>query len=416
MKNILNRRRFLSGIAAAALAPLSLRAAAKVAPWKPGQLDIHHISLGRGVCAFLLCPDGTTVMIDAGDAEDRPEVHKYLIDPKPNGSRRPGEWIARYIGRHMEAAGLAPAIDYVLLTHLHSDHMGRYDDSLPKSKYGNYRTSGIMEVAETIAVKKVIDRAYPNYDYPAPLNDAHQKNYRSFIASLPSRGASAERFQVGSRTQIRLRDRPDDYPDFGVRNIAANGEVWTGVGESTRQLFPKLSQLRVDQYPTENMCSLAIRLSYGRFDYYTAGDMSCDTNNGRDPWRDIETPAAKTAGPVEVAVADHHGYVDATGPDFVRALQPQAFVVNAWDSAHPTMGALHNMLSRGLYPGDRAIFATGVKPESLIAIRRLAELASSDGHVVFRVSPGGGDFRVNIVSSRTEADEIVAEFGPFACR
>jgi hypothetical protein len=64
------------------------------------------------------------------------------------------------------------------------------------------------------------------------------------------------------------------------------------------------------------MCSLAIRLSFGRFDYYSAGDMSFDTGYGANPWRDIETPAARAAGPVEAAVADHHGYVDATGPEF----------------------------------------------------------------------------------------------------
>jgi hypothetical protein len=273
-----------------------------------------------------------------------------------------------------------------------------------------------MEVAEAIAIKIVIDRAYPKYDYPIPLIDVHQRNYRAFIDSLSARGSSAERFHVGSRAQLHLRHRPDDYPDFAVRNIAANGEVWTGVQNSTRQLFPELAQLRADQYPTENMCSLAIRLSYGRFDYFTAGDMSCDTNNGRDLCRDIETAAARAAGPVQVAVADHHGYVDATGPEFVRALQPRAFVINAWDSAHPTMAALNNMLNRSLYPGDRAIFSTGVKPESLIAIRQLTDLASKDGHVVFRVSPGGGDFRVEITSSKDESDEIIGRFGPFACR
>jgi len=117
-----------------------------------------------------------------------------------------------------------------------------------------------------------------------------------------------------------------------------------------------------------------------------------------------------------VAVADHHGYVDATGPGFVRALRPRAFVINAWDSAHPTMGAMHNMLSRDLYPGDRYVFATGVKPESLIAIRRLAELATNDGHVVFRVSPKGEDFRVQITASGDESDEVLKTFGPFPCR
>jgi hypothetical protein len=388
----------------------------RIEPWKSGCLDIHHLSLGRGVCAFIICPDGTTIMIDAGDALAPPEIRKYLIDPKPDGSRRPGEWSARYIKRHLEAAGLPVVLDYIVLTHLHSDHMGRGDDTLPKSRFGDFRTSGITDVTETVPVKTVIDRAYPDYDYPSPLNDIHQRNYRKFITSLPARGAVAERIQVGSNHQIRLRRDSSAYPSFSVRNIAANGEIWTGVGDSTRHLFPDLSLLKPEQYPTENMCSLAIRISYGRFDYYTAGDMSCDTNGGNDLWRDIETPAAQSAGPVEVAVADHHGYFDAVGPSFVRALRPLAFVINAWDSSHPTMGALYNMLSRDLYRGDRAVFSTGVKPESLIAIRRLSELASGDGHVVFRVSPTGEDFRVDVTTNCDESDEVLKTFGPYPCR
>lgn len=51
-----------------------------LSPWMPGTLDIHHISTGRGSCAFLLCPDGTTLMIDAGSilTHVEPARDKYL--------------------------------------------------------------------------------------------------------------------------------------------------------------------------------------------------------------------------------------------------------------------------------------------------------------------------------------------------
>lgn len=271
-------------------------------------------------------------------------------------------------------------------------------------------------MAEAIPVHTLVDRGWPDYSYPVPLEEPDQKNYRAFAAALAHRGGKVERIRVGSGSQIALLKRAAGYPEFSVRNIAANGDVWTGVGESARRQFPELASLRPEQYPTENMCSLAIRLSYGRFAYYTAGDMSCDTDAGANPWRDIETPAARAAGPVEVAVADHHGYVDATGPEFVRALRPRAFVINAWDSAHPAMPGLHNMLNQSLYPGERDIYSTAIKPESLIAIRRLAELKSNNGHVVIRVSPGGGEFRVSITSNADESDVLVREFGPYPCR
>ncbi|TWV96895.1 hypothetical protein [Chitinophaga pinensis] len=36
-------------------------------PWNKGNLDIHFINTGRGDCAFMIMPDGTTMLIDAGE-------------------------------------------------------------------------------------------------------------------------------------------------------------------------------------------------------------------------------------------------------------------------------------------------------------------------------------------------------------
>ena len=38
--------------------------------WEKGYLDIHHINTGRGSCAFLILPEGTNMMIAAGDFEN----------------------------------------------------------------------------------------------------------------------------------------------------------------------------------------------------------------------------------------------------------------------------------------------------------------------------------------------------------
>jgi hypothetical protein len=39
--------------------------------WNEGYLDIHHILTGSGDCAFVVMPDGTTMLVDAGDIGDR---------------------------------------------------------------------------------------------------------------------------------------------------------------------------------------------------------------------------------------------------------------------------------------------------------------------------------------------------------
>jgi predicted signal transduction protein with EAL and GGDEF domain len=56
-----------------------------------------------------------------------------------------------------------------------------------------------------------------------------------------------------------------------------------------------------------------------------------------------------------------------------------------------------------------------MKPENEIAIRQLARLKSNNGHVVFRVRPGGDEFEVVVTSNADETDTVVKRFGPYVC-
>ena len=41
----------------------------KLSPWTEGMLDLHHINTGRGDAAFHIFPDGTTMLLDAGELD-----------------------------------------------------------------------------------------------------------------------------------------------------------------------------------------------------------------------------------------------------------------------------------------------------------------------------------------------------------
>lgn len=112
------------------------------------------------------------------------------------------------------------------------------------------------------------------------------------------------------------RSRIDDADG----DLAANGEVWAGRGAETGRVFPAIDNLPAAEIPDENACSVAIRLRYGAFGYFAAGDLTSDSFDGTLPWHDVETPASEVSGPVNVAVAFHPGMFDATGADVVRAL------------------------------------------------------------------------------------------------
>ena len=131
---------------------LSVAAQEHLPQWQEGFLDFHSIATGQGEATFIKMPDGTTMLIDAGDVgEIWTKVHL------PDSSKTPGEWIAHYI-KHFNSSSADPSkIDYFLLTHFHSDHMGS------NRKIG----SGYFDVLKTISFDRVIDRGWPDYDFPS---------------------------------------------------------------------------------------------------------------------------------------------------------------------------------------------------------------------------------------------------------
>ncbi len=384
-----------------------------LSPWTPGMLDIHQISTGRGNSALIIFPDGTTMLVDAGALTGKSPRH---VAPRPDDSRSPGEWIARYI-RQMLRHESAPILDYVLLTHFHADHMGQVAENSRLSKSGQYRLSGLTEVAEYLPVRKVLDRGWPDYEYPAPLGDLNVRNYRAFLKwNMEQNGMQVERFHPGRSDQVVPLRMPAQYPNFEVRNIMANGEVWTGVGSNTRQQFPVLGDIPAGDRPSENMCSAGFRLSYGRFDYFSGGDMPGVPFEGFPSWHDVETPVAKAVGPVEACLLNHHGYIDSQNEFFVGALRPRVWILNVWESAHPTARVYSRLQSTRIYPGPRDIFATNMHEANRLVVVGLDKLASDHGHVVVRAVQGGETFRVMVLDDSAETYRVKSIHGPYESR
>ncbi len=382
-------------------------------PWVPGTLDIHQISTGRGNSALFILPDGTTMLVDAGAQVGS---NPRWVAARPNDSRTPGEWIVRYV-RQMLGHETPAKLDYVMLTHFHSDHMGQVSENAKPSKSGQYKLTGVTEVGEQIPIGKLLDRGWPDYQFPAPLEDPMVRNYRAFVKWQSERnGLRIERFQPGRNDQIVLLRKPGQYPNFGIRNVMANGEVWTGVGTATRQQFPVLRDVPLEDRPTENMCSAGLRLSYGKFDYFTGGDIPGIPFEGFPLWHDVETPVAQVVGPVEASILNHHGYIDSQNAFFIGALRPRVWVLNVWESAHPTGRVYHRLQSTRIYPGPRDIFATNMHEANRTVVVGLDKLASDHGHIVIRVAPGGDTFKVLILDDSAESYKVTAVHGPYESR
>lgn len=377
--------------------------------WQEGCLDIHQISTGRGDAAFLILPDGTTMLVDAGDLGKFTGTQE-IMPVKPDESKRPGEWIARYIKHFSKPLQNEGTIDYAIMTHFHDDHIGSNGSYAVEVPGVPYRLTGITQVGHLLKINELFDRAWPEYDEMTRDKDVARgdvDNYRKFVADRDSKGLRTARFEVGSDRQFPLKKSPASYPGFKIRNIACNGWIWTGEGNECRPVFTPEVMKRLN----ENNSSCAILLSYGDFDWFTGGDLE-----GRGRSDDIETSVGALIGETEVVVADHHAYSNAMNDSFIMNTKARVFIIPVWDWYHPQPVTLSAMLSRKLYPGDREVYAAGLVEGNRTRLGEDGQKIMPAGHIVVRVYPGGGRYQVFVLNDNTTSYEIIYKSGEILSR
>jgi beta-lactamase superfamily II metal-dependent hydrolase len=385
-------------------------------PWKKGELDIYQISYGLGNSCYIILPDGTTLLIDAGAInENYPrEIHPIAL---PNSNKSAGTHIVSFIKSVMPKVN--HQIDYALITHFHDDHMGFPGKYNALSANGTYRLTGITEVGESIQIKKLLDRGWPDYNYPQKLDNEMVDNYRKFIAyKQETTGLKMEKFRPGVKNQIKLlRDYKKYNSTFSIRNIVGNGLLWTGDGTKVRSLFPDSIPAKYTNQLFENACSNAIKIKYGGFNYFNGGDIEGIVMPGVPEWLDVETPVSKVLGKIDVAVMDHHGYKNSENDVFLSIAKPKVYIVPAWASVHPDSVVLKRVIADNAYTNPPYVFSTSLLKENKEMNKDLwPKVTSKEGHILIRVEPGGKVFNVFVLDDHDESHLVKAKYGPFFCR
>lgn len=414
----------------------------KVIPaWRPGMMDIHFINTTTGESYFVIFPDGTQMLVDAASSAVSTNTKHNTTnvglrsrwDPTKSATRG-SQIISDYLRKCMAWTG-NDTIDYALLTHMHTDHFGSYMASAPKSANSDtYVLNGFPEIFDNFNIRQLLDRGYPDYCYPFDLvklmgTTTSLRNYINAVNWHVAHGRfRAERFRAGVADQIVLRRAPAAYPTVAVRNIAVNGEIWTGEGVSTVKTFPPVEEITykdskkitaADNCPPENINSCVMRISYGRFDFFGGADLQY---NGRSEyaWKDAELPCALVCGQVELMKADHHGVTNTNSAEALAALDPQAIVVNSWVDSHPRTSVLATM--EQTLP-DCDIFITnfwrGDRPEGVddrVTDEEAARVVGYDGNIVVRVEEGGGRYWVLTTTDSDGAMTVKSVAGPYICR
>lgn len=223
-----------------------------------GELSVHFINVGQGDSS-LIVSDGQAALIDAGEVEYGDTVVSYL---NSQGIKK---------------------LDYVIVTHPHSDHMG-----------------GIAMVLENFDIGKVIVPRVSDEMTPTT------KTYKVFLQTVQNEGLKLTQAKVG-----------DTYK----------------LGEANLELLAPNSD-----YKNLNNYSVVSLLTYGENKFLFTGDAESKSEN--------EMLEKGLLMEVNVLKVGHHGSNTSTKKKFLEVVNPDYAVimcgVNSYN--HPHMDTIDNLL------------------------------------------------------------------------
>jgi competence protein ComEC len=249
-------------------------------------LDIYWVDAEGGAATLIVTPSGQSLLADTGNPGDRDAQRIYDVATKQ---------------AHLTK------IDYVLITHFHSDHVG-----------------GAPALAKLIPIGEYIDHG----DSVETENPADRQRWEAYKA-----------ISTGHRVSLSVGGKVD-LKDVRLDIVSSNGEVLSKGGAANSYCS---SAAKKDPDPTENARSLGFKLTFGKFTFLDLGDLTWN--------KELELACPENhIGQVTLFQATHHGFFnDNSGaPAHVWALHPQVVIVNngprkglganAWDTIAKTPG------------------------------------------------------------------------------
>lgn len=237
----------------------------------PGKtLDIYYIDTEGGQATLFVSPTGQTALVDTG-----------------NGGLRDPQRIMQAV----TAAGVKQ-IDYLVITHYHSDHVG-----------------GFLELAKLIPIRHYIDHgptAEPEQNSPS------QQAYAVAIAQAPH-------IVVKPGDTVPITGIDWTIVSSAGNTLKTSKAGWEGAGKPN-SACAGFTPKDIKSGP-ENAHSVGSVITYGKFKTVDLGDLLwnleaelvCPTNN---------------IGTVDLLLTTHHG-VNTSGPQaLVHGLQPRVVVMN----------------------------------------------------------------------------------------
>lgn len=371
--------------------------------WSEGWLDIHFINSARGECCFYILPDGTTLLVDAGEVASS----ETSVPQRPNAETKPYITYAKYI-KHFLPNG-AKAIDYCAPSHFHTDHIGSENCVVETSPVG-YRKSGLLALYDEIPYNHILDRAYPNYteDEVTPaLSGQLAEDWVTFVRwGVKKKRFTAERFVAG-KEQIVMVNAPKKHKDFSIFNICANGFIWNRTNSGIDKVVGKVAN------SGGNPASCGFHIRYGTFDYIACGDLTSSAQNRLAYYfRDFVGEDN-----LEAFKSNHHLAANSWGSKMQEYnFNPQVVLNHCFTLNKPDVKKLLHVL-----PVVKAFFATNIHKDFITLPdvkenKLLDKMTAYNGHIVLRVAPEGAHFYVYMLDDSDFEYRVKSIHGPYKSR
>ena len=250
------------------LAALLLLAAAGLLP-AAKNLEVYFVDVEGGQATLVVSPSGESMLIDTGwSGNNRRDAERIAAAAKSAGVKK---------------------IDYLVITHYHTDHVG-----------------GVTQLAEKLPIRNFVDHG--------PTVET-SKNAEILYASYAAAREKGKHIQVKAGDKIPIKDL-DVQVVMAAGSAIASPVKGAGKANDSCGTFEKRADVT-----TEDPQSVGVLVRYGDFSFLDLGDLTWNKEY------DLVCPSSKI-GPVTAYLASQHGGDPAGSPQLLRGVSPRVAILN----------------------------------------------------------------------------------------